>query len=159
MACSAIVHGIEPREEKLLRYLEEENPGDSLLSKERDKAQSEKTKLGWKINGAVFEDGSKLADWKKIEESPWHWQYDDHELTFDIYQFNGRYWKLYRARRVPHGAKEYEYRYGGQACRVAKVAYKTLVRSPHSGALKDKGDIEWVRLEEVEEDIHEVLLK
>lgn len=159
MACSAIVHGIEPKEEKLLRYLESDKYSQKSLPKvETYDFDQSKTKLGWRIKGSVFEDGSSLKDWKKIEGSPWNWQYDDHELTFEIYESRGRYWKLYRARRVPIGAKEYDYHYGGQACRVVKVSYKTRTRSPHSGTLKDQGDIEWVRVEEVDEDIHDILL-
>ena len=47
-----------------------------------------------------FEDGSRLRDWTRIESSPWHWQYDTHELAFDIYEHAGGYWKLYRTRSV-----------------------------------------------------------
>ncbi len=54
--------------------------------------------LRWKIPGETFEDGTKLTDWKKIESSPWHWQYDTHELAFDIYEHAGQYWKLYHSR-------------------------------------------------------------
>ena len=66
--------------------------------------------LKWQIRGERFEDGSLLADWVKIEESgEWHWQYDTHELTFEIYEHDGQYWKLYRARFVPDGARDYAY--------------------------------------------------
>ncbi len=40
-----------------------------------------KDKLGWTVPGQAFEDGSYLSDWTKIESSPWHWQYDTHELS------------------------------------------------------------------------------
>lgn len=139
MACSAIVYGIEPEEEKLLRYLESDKYSQKSLPKvETYDFDQSKTKLGWRIKGSVFEDGSRLVDWNKIEESPWHWQYDDHELTFEIYESRGRYWKLYRARRVPPGANEYEYNYGGQACSVAKVSYKTQLGHRIPGLLKIK---------------------
>ncbi|GJM15133.1 MAG: hypothetical protein DHS20C13_04600 [Thermodesulfobacteriota bacterium] len=116
-----------------------------------------KTKLGWKIKGVMFQDGSKLEDWHKIEGSSWHWQYDDHDLTFDIYEHKGEFWKLYRSRRVPMGTTNYDYSYGGLACRMAQVRYKALSRSPHSGVLKDESELEWVRVEEVDEEIHKVL--
>ncbi len=45
--------------------------------------------LRWKIPVEIFEDGTKLTDWKKIGSSPWHWQYDTHELAFDIYEHAG----------------------------------------------------------------------
>ena len=114
--------------------------------------------LQWAVRGESFTDGSRLADWVKIEESGvWHWQYDTHELTFDIYEHDGQFWKLYRARFVPEGAGDYAYDFGGQACRMALVAYKTQTRSPHSGRLMRVGEREWVRSYEVEETIHEVL--
>lgn len=149
MACSAIVHGVEPKEEKLLKYISQDNTADVKDS----------TKLSWKITGSVFEDGSKLEDWDRIDGGPWHWQYDDHELTFDIYEHCAHYWKLYRERRVLIGTTEYTYNYGGQACRMAQVRYKILSRSPHSGSLMEQGELEWVRVQEVDEEIHEVLRK
>ncbi len=57
--------------------------------------------LKWRIRGELFEDGSRMSDWRKVEQSDWQWQYDTHELTFDIYEHDGDYWKLYRARWVP----------------------------------------------------------
>ncbi len=45
--------------------------------------------LRWKIPGEIFEDGTKLTDWTKIESSSWQWQYDTHELAFDIYETRG----------------------------------------------------------------------
>ncbi len=114
--------------------------------------------LRWAVRGESFADGSRLADWAKIEESGvWHWQYDSHELTFDIYEHDGQYWKLYRARFVPEGASDYAYDFGGQACRMALVAYKARSRSPHSSRLMQPGEREWVRTYEVDETIHEVL--
>ena len=59
--------------------------------------------LKWQSRGQVFEDGSSLTDWKKIESSPWHPQIESHELTFDIYEHDGHFWKLYRARWIPEG--------------------------------------------------------
>ena len=89
--------------------------------------------LQWAVRGESFEDGSKLSDWTKIETSGrWDWQYDTHELTFDIYEHDGQYWKLYRARFVPQGASDYAHDFGGQACRMALVEYKRQAGSPHS---------------------------
>ncbi len=110
--------------------------------------------LQWRTRGHEFEDGSRLADWRKIEDSPWHWQTDGHELTFEIYEHDGQYWKLYRVRWVPEGSKEHEYAFGGQACRMFQVQYKERARSPHSGRLMEPGDFEWVRTYEVDEEIH-----
>ncbi|WP_420346763.1 hypothetical protein [Pelagibius sp.] len=114
--------------------------------------------LAWQVRGESFQDGSRLDDWVKIEESGvWHWQYDTHELTFDIYEHDGQYWKLYRARFVQDGATEYAYGFGGQACRMALVEYKQRGRSPHSSKLMQQGDREWVRTYEVDEAQHKVL--
>ena len=113
--------------------------------------------LKWAVPGKSFEDGSTLDDWRKIEQSPWHWQYDTHELSFGIYEHDGQYWKLYLARWVADGGKDYEYGHGGQACRMTLVAYKTRTRSPHSKRLMLEGDLEWVRTYEVDDTIHEVV--
>ena len=114
--------------------------------------------LAWLVRGESFQDGSRLDDWVKIEESGvWHWQYDTHELTFDIYEHDGQYWKLYRARFVQDGATEYAYGFGGQACRMALVEHKQRGRSPHSSKLMQQGDREWVRTYEVDEALHDVL--
>ena len=113
--------------------------------------------LKWSIHGEAFEDGSKLEDWLRIESSPWHWQYDSHELTFDIYEHDGQYWKLYRARSVPPGSAEYEYGFGGQACRMTLVKYLSRARSPHSARLMQIGDLEWVRTYEVDDVFHSVV--
>lgn len=111
--------------------------------------------LQWARPGESFEDGSRFADWNLIEESGvWHWQYDTHELTFDIYQHDGQYWKLYRARFVPDEGTEYAHDFGGQACRMALVEYRQQCRSPHSSKLMRAGDVEWVRTYEVDEAIH-----
>ena len=110
--------------------------------------------LKWRLKGELFEDGSQLSDWQKIEQSAWQWQYDTHELTFDIYEHDGDYWKLYRARRVPEGATEYVYDFGGQACRMVLVKYQTTARSPHSRRLMQAGEFEWVRTYEYDESIH-----
>lgn len=117
-----------------------------------------KNTLPWRIPGQEFEDGSQLNDWHKIESSPWHLQFEsNYEMTFDIYEHNGQYWKLYQARWVMEGSNEYVYRYGGQACRMAQVEYTTQSRSPHSGLRKEVGDLEWVRVYEVDERIHYVV--
>ena len=114
--------------------------------------------LGWALPGVRFEDGSRLEDWTKVEESGvWHWQYDTHELTFDIYEHDGQYWKLYRLRYVPKDASDHAYDYGGQACRMALVEYRRTTRSPHSSKLMQVGDKEWVRTYEVDEAIHRVI--
>ncbi len=114
--------------------------------------------LGWRVSGDSFEDGSRLADWVKIHESGvWHWQYDTHELTFAIYEHDGQYWKLYRIRHVIPGTAHYVHGFGGQACRMALVAYRTTSRSPHSGLLMQRGTQEWVRTYEVDDAIHEIL--
>lgn len=114
--------------------------------------------LQWTIRGQKFEDGSKLRDWVKIEESGvWHWQYDTHELTFHIYEHGGQYWKLYLARWALEGKREYKYDFGGQACRMTLVAYKMPARSPHSSRLMQENDLEWVRTYEVDEAIHRVV--
>ncbi len=113
--------------------------------------------LKWSIPGEAFEDGSKLEDWLRIESSPWHWQYDSHELTFDIYEHDGQYWKLYRARSVPPGSAEYEYGFGGQACHMTLVKYLSRARSPHSARLMQIGDLEWVRTYEVDDVFHSVV--
>ena len=117
-----------------------------------------KNTLRWRIPGQEFEDGSQVDDWHKIESSPWHLQFEsNYEMTFDIYEHAGQYWKLYQARWVTEGSNEYVYRYGGQACRMTQVEYITRSRSPHSGLLKEVGDLEWVRVYEVEERIHYVV--
>ncbi|MEO1352447.1 MAG: hypothetical protein AAFW84_27220 [Cyanobacteria bacterium J06635_15] len=117
-----------------------------------------KNTLRWRVPGQEFEDGSQVTDWKKIDISAWHLQVEsDYEMTFDIYAHDGQFWKLYQARWVVEGTTEYLYRYGGQACRVVQVAYKTKARSPHSGLLKQRGDLEWVRAYEVNDHLHTVI--
>ncbi len=116
-----------------------------------------KDTLRWKVKGETFEDGSHLSEWTKIESSPWQWQYDAHELAFDIYQHAGQYWKLYRARWVESDASEHTYGWGGHACRMALVEYNRRARSPHSGLLKGVGDLEWVRAYEVDAEVHQVV--
>lgn len=112
----------------------------------------------WRTRGVDFTDGSRLADWKEIYASPdWHWQYDTHELSFSIYKHDGQFWKLYRARFVKPGEDRYSYDFGGQACRMALVAYKRRGRSPHSSRLMQLGDEEWVRTYEVDPDLHVVI--
>lgn len=114
--------------------------------------------LQWAIEGESFSDGSKLCSWTKVAESDeWHWQYDTHELSFEIYTHDGQYWKLYRARFVPDGANEYAYAFGGQACRMALVEYTEQARSPHSARLMPAGEQEWVRTYEVDKTIHAVI--
>ena len=114
--------------------------------------------LHWHREGERFVDGSRLADWTKVEESGvWHWQYDTHELTFDIYEHDGQYWKLYRVRSVRDGDDRYTTGYGGQACRMVLVRYRRRAKSPHSSRLMEAGAREWVRTYEYDEAIHEVL--
>ena len=113
--------------------------------------------LKWRVRGELFEDASQLSDWQKIEQSAWQWQYDTHELTFDIYEHDGDYWKLYRARWLPEGATEYVYGFGGQACRMVLVEYQTTARSPHSHKLMQAGNFEWVRTYEYDESIHRLI--
>ncbi len=113
-----------------------------------------RNQLAWKIPGETFEDGSRLADWKKIASFPWQWQYDTHELAFDIYEHDGGYWKLYRTRSAQPGADSYQTSFGGQACRMTLVEYRRRTGSPHSRLLKEQGELEWVRVEEVDLAIH-----
>lgn len=120
---------------------------------------SVKDKLHWAVRDQIFEDGSKVQDWDRIEGSPWVVQDDGYELSFDIYRHDGRFWKLYIARRSPRGRSEYDVTYGGVACRVAEVRYKIDAVSPHSRVLKKRGALEWVRVGEVDEDIHTVTRK
>lgn len=111
--------------------------------------------LQWMIRGESFSDGSLLADWREIYISPdWHWQYDTHELSFSIYEHDGQFWKLYRARFVNSGQDKYTYDFGGQACRMALVEYRHRAKSPHSSRLVSAGDQEWIRTYEFDSDIH-----
>ena len=116
-----------------------------------------KDKMTWRIKDQVFDDGSALADWTKIEGSAWLPQEEGYELSFNIYQHDGAFWKLYIARWKLQGRSEYAYSYGGLACRMAQVKYKTNAVSPHSGMWKEAGELEWVRVEEVDPAKHEVL--
>ena len=113
--------------------------------------------LKWRLKGELFEDGSRLSDWQKIQQSDWQWQYDTHELAFDIYEHDGDYWKLYRARWVPEGGTEYVNDFGGQACRMMLVEYQTTARSPHSNRLMQPCDLEWVRTYEYDDSIHRIV--
>ncbi len=113
--------------------------------------------LKWRLKGELFEDGSQLSDWQKIEQSDWQWQYDTHELAFDIYEHDDDYWKLYRARWVPKGATDYVHDFGGQACRMTLVEYQKKARSPHSHRLMQPCDLEWVRTYEVDSTMHRVV--
>ena len=113
--------------------------------------------LKWSILGEEFEDGSKIEDWQRIERSPWQWQYDSHELAFDIYEHDGQYWKLYRVRWVAPDKPAHAYGFGGQACRMAFVEYTMRARSPHSARLMQEGDLEWVRTYEVDETLHMIV--
>lgn len=114
--------------------------------------------LQWALRGQSFEDGSHLKDWVKVyESSNWDWQYDTHEMTFEIYRHDGQYWKLYRARYVLDGDLHHTYEFGGQACRMALVRYRRRAKSPHSSKLMPEGAEEWVRTYEVDEAIHSVL--
>lgn len=114
--------------------------------------------LQWDVRGESFVDGSRLSDWRKVAESGvWHWQYDTHELSFVIYEHDGQYWKLYRARFVRPGEAVHGFDWGGQACRMAEVEYTARAGSPHSSRLMNKGDREWVRTYEVDPTIHRVV--
>ncbi len=113
--------------------------------------------LKWRLKGELFEDGSQLSDWQKIDQSAWQWQYVANELAFDIYEHDGDYWKLYRARWVPEGATEYVHDFGGQACRMTLVEYTTKARSPHSHKLMQPCDLEWVRTYECDDSIHRIV--
>lgn len=115
--------------------------------------------LQWRRRGLDFEDGSRLTeDWQLVYESDrWDWQYDTHELSFSIYAHDGQFWKLYRAPFVPEGGADYDYGFGGQACRMALVRYRPRAKSPHSSRLMAQGSEEWVRTYEVDLALHEVL--
>lgn len=64
--------------------------------------------LRWRIPNQQFEDGSKIADWKKNDGNPWHLQIErDYEMTFDIYEHDGQIWKLYQGCWVIEGTTEY----------------------------------------------------
>jgi len=113
--------------------------------------------LKWSVPGETFDDGSKYADWAKVEESgQWHWQYDTHEMTFDIYQHDDQFWKLYRV-RVTEDDGSYAYHFGGQACRMVLVAYRGKSRSPHSSRSMNEGDLEWIRTYEFDPALHRVV--
>ena len=114
--------------------------------------------LGWRTRGVSFEDGSRLENWRIVHRSGvWMWQYDTHELSFDIYEHDGQYWKLYRARVAKDDGTGYVHDFGGQACRMALVRYRRGAKSPHSSLLMKERAVEWVRTYEVDETIHEVL--
>ena len=113
----------------------------------------------WAVKGQTFVDGSALTDWVKVYQYPdWHWQYDNHELSFAIYQHDGQYWKLYQARFAQQGLDHYSYDYGGLACRMVLVDYRVQARSPHSSILINKGEEEWIRTYEYDPAIHRVLI-
>ncbi len=115
-------------------------------------------KLAWDIKGETFVDGSHLSDWEMVYQSPdWHWQYDTHEMTFEIYKHVGQFWKLYLGRYVLPGETEYTYDYGGVACRIMLVKYRSKARSPHSSMLKERGEEEWIRTNEYDPIIHSIL--
>lgn len=115
-------------------------------------------KLAWATKGFTFVDGSCLGDWEKIYQSPeWHWQYDTHEMTFAIYLHDGQYWKLYQVRYLEPGDKEYRYDFGGVACRMVLVEYRTKTSSPHSNTLKNQDEQEWIRTYEYDPHIHKVI--
>ena len=114
--------------------------------------------LGWKVQGKSFADGSQLSDWQEVFVSnQWHWQYDSHELSFVIYQYDGQFWKLYHARYVQPGETEFSYGFGGQACRMVEVEYTEDAKSPHSNMPKRKGETEWVRTYEYRASWHKVV--
>ena len=115
-----------------------------------------KTKLRWRIQDREFEDGSQLKQWRRIENTTWIPQPDGYELTFSIYEHAGGFWKLYRARLRTHEGS-YANSYGGQACQVAEVRYRRDAISPHSSDSKLVGECEWVRVEEVDPTIHDVI--
>ncbi len=113
--------------------------------------------MHWRIRGREFEDGSPLSSWIKIEGSSWIPQIGGCELSFNIYKHDGHFWKLYVTRWKLDGRAESEYTYGGRACRVAQVKYRASAKSPHSGVEKARGELEWVRVEEVDPEIHAVV--
>ncbi|MEM8510241.1 MAG: hypothetical protein AAF717_20575 [Bacteroidota bacterium] len=114
--------------------------------------------MPWKIQDSVFDDGSTLKDWKLLESYPYKKKQGAAEWFFDIYLYKDNYWKLYKCRiEVEKG--DYVYTYGGQACRMSKVEYLENAISPHSHLLFKKGNEEWVRVSEVDEDIHKTLVK
>ncbi len=113
--------------------------------------------LRWSARGEIFEDGSRFSDWIKVEEAGiWHWQYDTHEMTFDIYRHDGQFWKLYLIRTTTEDG-EYEYDFGGQACRMVLVSYKKNARSPHSNRAMKVSDLEWIRTYEYDPSLHTVV--
>ena len=115
-------------------------------------------KLAWHEKGVSFVDGSRLEDWKKVFQSEtWHWQYDTHELSFAIYAHDGQYWKLYQSRYVEPGKLEYTHGFGGIACRMVEVRYTATAKSPHSSKIKRVDDVEWIRTDEYDAGIHEVI--
>lgn len=115
-------------------------------------------KLGWSVRGETFVDGSHLTDWIKIYQSEvWHWQYDTHELRFAIYRYDGQYWKLYQSRYVEPGDDVYSYGVGGVACRVIEVRYLKKGKSPHSARLREAGDLEWIRTDEFDPALHDIV--
>jgi hypothetical protein len=118
-----------------------------------------KNTLNWDVKGETFEDGSALLDWIEVYRSKvWHWQYDNHELSFAIYQHDNQYWKLYQVRFTYEEHCYHVYDYGGVACRMALVKYINTARSPHSSKLIQKGEEEWIRTYEYDSSIHKVLL-
>ena len=114
-------------------------------------------KLAWSEVGVGFEDGSRLSEWRLVDSGAWQWQYDTHELRFDIYAHGGAFWKLYRIRSAAPGSDAYQEGFGGVACRVAYVEYRRRSGSPHSRLLMQAGDREWVRVGEIEPELHEVV--
>ncbi len=113
--------------------------------------------LRWDMIGETFQDGSRFSDWVLVEDPGiWHWQYDTHEISFAIYAYDGQFWKLYRSRYAKENG-QYNYGFGGQACRMALVSYLRPSRSPHSQMAMHPGDLEWVRTYEVDQSIHSVI--
>ena len=99
----------------------------------------------------------RRTTWRHHEDGTWNWQYDTHELSFDIYEYDGQFWKLYRARFAREDGSGYAYGFGGQACRMALVRYRRNAKSPHSSRLMKTGEEEWVRTYEVDGTLHKVL--
>jgi hypothetical protein len=119
-----------------------------------------KNTLAWAILGETFQDGSYYANWSNntiYTSNEWHWQYDNHELSFSIYLHDNQYWKLYHSRYVQDGETTYSYGFGGQACRMVEIEYITTAKSPHSNMLKIAGDKEWIRTYEYNTKIHKII--
>lgn len=121
-----------------------------------DRERSAPEKIGWQVRDQVFTDGSRLSDWVSVESYPWLPQHDGHEMCFSIYKHAGFFWKLYKG-RWSIGNSEIGSAYGGVACRVALVEYTRDTLSPHSGQQLVAGSREWVRVGEMNRNVHHLV--